>query len=91
MPPDPDPQSQHSPSRSTVGELDDLLEEDGHDWLRVRPRRIAPEHLTRLEEHAREIFQTLGMDLSSPGTVRTPRRFIKAIIDATEGYEGDHE
>jgi GTP cyclohydrolase I len=29
------------------------------------------------------------MDLSSPATARAPRRFIKALIDATEGYEGD--
>ncbi len=76
-------------AQSTLGELDDVLEENGNDWQRVRPREIHPEHLARLEEHAREIFETLGMDLSSPGTARTPRRFIKALIDATEGYEGD--
>ncbi len=79
----------HAPARSTLGELDDLLDENGNDWLRVRPRQIEAEQLVKLEGHAREIFETLGMDLSSAATARTPRRFIKALIDATEGYEGD--
>jgi GTP cyclohydrolase I len=79
----------HALARSTLGELDVVLEEDDGDWQRVRPRKIQVEHLTRLEEHAREIFETLGMDVSSPATARTPRRFIKALVDATEGYEGD--
>jgi GTP cyclohydrolase I len=76
-------------ARSTLGELDDILEENGNDWQRVRARKIQVEQLAGLEGHAREIFETLGMDLSSPATAHTPRRFIKALIDATEGYEGD--
>jgi len=31
----------------------------------------------------------MGMRLDSPGTRETPRRFIRALFDATEGYEGD--
>jgi GTP cyclohydrolase I len=73
----------------TLGELDDFKDDDGRDWQHVRPRRVPAEQLARLEDHAREIFQTLGMDLGTPGTVNTPHRFIKALIDATEGYEGD--
>src|SRR5919108_1772220 len=82
-----DPEAQRQTASPST--LDELSEEDGHDGLRVRPRRIQPEHLRKLEEHAREIFETLGMDVSSAATARTPRRFIKALIDATEGYEGD--
>jgi GTP cyclohydrolase IA len=74
---------------STLGDPDDVLEENGDHWQRVRPRKIQAEHLVKLEEHAREIFEALGMDLSSPATACTPRRFIKALVDATEGYEGD--
>ena len=29
------------------------------------------------------------MDLDAPGTADTPRRFVRALFDATEGYEGD--
>jgi hypothetical protein len=65
------------------------LEEDGHDWQHVRPRRIEPERLAKLEGYARETFETLGMEVSAPGTMRTHQRSVRALIDATEGYEGD--
>jgi GTP cyclohydrolase I len=65
------------------------LEDNDHDWQRVQPRLIESKRLEQLEGYAREIFETLGMDLSAPGTARTPQRFIKALVDATEGYEGD--
>jgi GTP cyclohydrolase I len=29
------------------------------------------------------------MDLDTPGTAATPQRFLQALFDATEGYEGD--
>jgi GTP cyclohydrolase I len=77
------------PTDVAIGDLDELADEDGPDWQRVRPRWIRPEQLARLEDHAREIFEVLGMDFGSPGTAQTPRRFIGALIDATEGYEGD--
>jgi GTP cyclohydrolase I len=77
----------HEPTPST-GRLSDLDEND-HDWQRAQPRLIEPKRLEQLEGYAREIFQTLGMDLSGPGTASTPERFIKALVDATEGYEGD--
>jgi len=69
----------------------DLLEneDEDRDWQRVRPRKVSATTLARLEAHAREIFEVMGMDLSTPGTERTPQRFIKALFDATEGYEGD--
>ena len=69
--------SRQTAARSTLGDLCDVLEENGNDWQRVRPRKIPAEQQARLEGHAREIFETLGMDLSSPATVHTPRRFIK--------------
>jgi GTP cyclohydrolase I len=35
------------------------------------------------------MFGALGMDLDTPGTQETPRRFLQALIDATNGYDGD--
>ena len=29
------------------------------------------------------------MELDTPGTADTPRRFIQALLDATDGYDGD--
>jgi GTP cyclohydrolase IA len=43
----------------------------------------------RLERNAAEIFEALGLDLHTPGTRDTPRRFVHALFDATAGYDGD--
>ena len=72
----------------TVGDLrDDDVE--GRDWERVRPRRISEADWQRFEGYMREILQALGMPLDTPGTKRTPYRYLSAMFDSTEGYEGD--
>ncbi len=58
-------------------------------WLADRPRAITPEQHERFEGHLAEILGSLGLDLQTPGTADTPRRFLDALIDATEGYAGD--
>jgi GTP cyclohydrolase I len=57
--------------------------------LEVRPRAISDEQRGELEGHAAAILEALGLDLDTPGTRDTARRFIGALIDATDGYEGD--
>ena len=59
------------------------------DWARIRPRRIADADWERFESYLREIFSALGMPPQTPGTLATPRRFLRAMFDATDGYEGD--
>jgi GTP cyclohydrolase I len=56
---------------------------------RVAPRQISKAQWRQLERHAAEILQIMGMRLDSPATRETPRRFIRALFDATDGYEGD--
>ena len=56
-------------------------EETGRDW--------SPAERERLERYAAEIFSALGLDLETPGTRDTPRRFLQALYDATAGYDGD--
>ena len=53
------------------------------------PREIAPEEWQRYERHLAEILAALGIDLETPGTRETPRRFLQALFDATAGYDGD--
>ena len=53
------------------------------------PRQISKAQWRQLERHAAEILQMMGLRLDSPATKGTPRRFIRALFDATEGYEGD--
>ena len=56
---------------------------------RTARSRISTEDRNRFEGYAREILGAFGMDLSTPGTAATPRRFIEALYDATDGYDGD--
>ncbi len=52
-------------------------------------RELSAADWTRFEGYAAEILTSFGLDLDTPGTKDTPRRFLRAIFDATEGYEGD--
>jgi GTP cyclohydrolase I len=54
-----------------------------------QPRTISPDDWRRYERYVGEIFRALGMELSTPGTRDTPRRFLQALHDATAGYDGD--
>jgi GTP cyclohydrolase I len=71
---------------SMLVELDDS---DSPDFRRLRPRRITREQWDRFEGYMSEIFAAMGMPLDTPGTARTPNRFLRALLDSTEGYEGD--
>src|SRR5919202_3383204 len=56
----------------------------------ARRRRHVPEdQLRKFEGYVAEIFSAFGLDLNTTGTEDTPQRFIRAMFDATEGYEGD--
>jgi GTP cyclohydrolase I len=65
----------------TVREIDDILPK--------HRRELSDEDRQRYESVLGEIFAKLGMDLNTPGTLDTPRRFLQALMDATNGYEGD--
>ncbi len=64
-------------------------EEDFEEHMDVHKRLISDEQVHRFEGYAAEIFSALGMDLNTPSTKDTPRRFIQALYDATSGYDGD--
>ena len=55
----------------------------------VRHRELTTEQWQRFEGYMAEIFTAFGMRPDTPGTKDTPRRFVRALYDATEGYEGD--
>ena len=57
----------------------------------LTPRHVKPEDWIRFERSIAEIFTAFGMNLETPSTERTPERFLKALYDATDGYEGDHK
>lgn len=55
----------------------------------LRRRKISPEDILRYQSHMAEIFAALGMEMGTPATKDTPRRFLEALIESTDGYEGD--
>lgn len=73
--------------RTPIRELGDP--EDPTPWEGVAPREIDDALRARFEGVVAEIFSAYGMDLDTPATKDTPRRFLKALFDSTLGYEGD--
>ena len=64
-------------------------DETDRSWERLHPRQIEEEQWRRFEGHMKEIFGAFGMALGTPSTEQTPARFLRALYDATSGYEGD--
>jgi GTP cyclohydrolase I len=58
-------------------------------WEHVRPRDLDDRQWGTFERYMSEILGALGMDLDTPGTRETPRRFLRALFDSTSGYEGE--
>jgi GTP cyclohydrolase I len=56
-----------------------------------RTREISDGDWRRYEGHVAEIFAAMGMELGTPGTRETPQRFLRALYDATSGYDGDEK
>jgi GTP cyclohydrolase IA len=57
--------------------------------MHLRPRHISEEQMRKFENDVSSILTAFGLDLDTPATRDTPRRFLRAMFDATEGYEGD--
>ena len=53
------------------------------------PRQTGADDWRRYVRYMAEIFTALGMEPDTPGTRETPERFLRALYDATAGYEGD--
>ena len=68
---------------------DDPDDLDYLNAMELRRRNISDEELRKFEGYAAEIFSAFGMDQNSSATIDTPRRFIQALFEATDGYDGD--
>src|SRR5919199_1939690 len=64
-------------------------EEDFREGMALQPRHIPDRDMRKYERYMAEIFTAFGMDLDTPATADTPRRFVQAMFDATSGYDGD--
>jgi len=55
----------------------------------IQHRQLSPEQWQRFEGYTAEMLTAFGMDLNTPGTHDTPRRYVQGLFDVTNGYEGD--
>jgi GTP cyclohydrolase I len=68
------------------------LDPDDHEFraaMALRRRHVPEEQMRQFEGYVAAIFTAFGLDLHTPATEDTPRRFLHALLDSTEGYEGD--
>jgi GTP cyclohydrolase I len=67
-------------------------EPDGQEFelaMELHRRRVPAEQLQKFEGYMAEILTAFGLDLNTPATIDTPHRFVRALFDSTEGYDGD--
>ena len=57
--------------------------------MELRRRHMAEEQMRKFAGYMAEIFTAFGMDLNTPATEDTPQRFMQALFDSTDGYDGD--
>ncbi len=72
-------------------DIDDVF--DGqHEFeaaMELNRRQVSEMQLQKFEGYMAEIFTAMGLDVNTPATIDTPRRFVRALYDSTEGYDGD--
>jgi GTP cyclohydrolase I len=86
---DPPERAQESGEDPTVTNVPKAPNREVLTAMSPRRREVGEADLARFERYMGEIFSALGLDLKTPGTEATPRRFIRAMIDSTDGYDGD--
>jgi GTP cyclohydrolase I len=65
------------------------LPDERTSWYELPERQITPTDWARYRGAIAEIFSAFGMDLDTPGTRETPERFLRALFEATAGYDGE--
>jgi GTP cyclohydrolase I len=66
-----------------------LEDDDVQAAMALQRRVVSEEQVRRFESYAAEMLAAFGLDLDTPGTRDTPRRFVRALFDVTAGYDGD--
>ena len=57
--------------------------------MSANSRKVSADRMRQFEGYVTEILSAFGMDPDTPATRDTPRRFLQAMFDSTDGYEGD--
>jgi GTP cyclohydrolase I len=67
----------------------DHHDDDTDPNMDLHRRQVSDEQWRVFEGYVAEIFAAFGLDLNTPATRETPRRFLRALFDTTAGYDGD--
>lgn len=62
---------------------------DVDELMQLNRRNITDEQKKKFEGYIGEILTAYGLDLNTPSTHETPRRFLDALYESTSGYDGD--
>ena len=60
-----------------------------HWPLELSRRAISHTQMRKFEGYISEIFGAFGLELNTAATEETPRRYLQALLEATQGYDGD--
>ena len=69
--------------------FDDDIDQNIRRAMELHQRSVSEEQMQKFAGYMAEIFEAFGMNLNTPGTEETPQRFVEALFEATEGYDGD--
>jgi GTP cyclohydrolase I len=65
----------------------DSADQDFRQAMDLHRRQISEAQMLTFEGFMAEILTAFGMELNTPVTGETPRRFIRALFDITDGFE----
>jgi GTP cyclohydrolase I len=71
--------------------FDDDIDPNIRRAMELHQRSVSREQMQKFAGYMAEIFEAFGLNLNTPGTEETPQRFVEALFEATEGYDGDHK
>jgi GTP cyclohydrolase IA len=69
--------------------FDDDIDQNIRRAMELHQRSVSEEQMQKFAGYMAEIFEAFGLNLNTPGTEETPQRFVEALFDGTEGYDGD--
>lgn len=69
--------------------FDDDIDQNIRRAMELHQRSVSEEQMQKFAGYMAEIFEAFGLKLNTPGTEETPQRFVEALFEATEGYDGD--
>jgi GTP cyclohydrolase I len=79
-------ENRYRDERVMHGESHTLVESRPQETMQVQPREVVEADWQRYRRYMSEIFTAFGMQPATPGTERTPERFLRALYALCEHH-----